>query len=112
MGFGFLHRFIKGKQKSVAAPRDAHHWQGLQQLEPRLLLSGSGYVDTQDHDDDTTDSLTILHSGFEAGWDGWTQETSDSFDWARISGQTVSSDTGPSAAFQPSQPPSMDQTAV
>ena len=39
MGFGFLRRLIAGKQKDIAASLSNHHWQGLQQLKPRLLLS-------------------------------------------------------------------------
>ena len=39
MGLRFLWRFLTSKQKDITAPLNAHHWQGLQQLEPRLLLS-------------------------------------------------------------------------
>lgn len=36
--------------------------------------------------------------GFESGFGGWTQVSGDDFDWARNSGGTPSSSTGPSAA--------------
>jgi len=44
MGFGVLYQFIKGKQKKISAPLNAHHRQGLHQLEPRLLLSADVLV--------------------------------------------------------------------
>jgi PKD repeat protein len=38
--------------------------------------------------------------GFETGFGIWKQSTNDDFDWERISGQTPSSGTGPTQAFE------------
>ena len=44
MHFDVLRRLLPDKRRKVIASTEI--WQGLQQLEPRLLLSGSGFIDT------------------------------------------------------------------
>ena len=43
MHFDVLRRLLPDKRRKVIASTEI--WQGLQQLEPRLLLSGSGFID-------------------------------------------------------------------
>ena len=102
-----LFGFLRGRRKmchiQVAVKSvPVGHWQGLQPLEPRLLLSGSGYVDALINDNDSVDagaaSSTVLHSDFESDFDKWSQGIGDDFDWARETGPTTSWGTGPASA--------------
>ncbi|MFK7909022.1 MAG: M6 family metalloprotease domain-containing protein [Akkermansiaceae bacterium] len=71
-------------------------------------------------DESDADFIISSCSSFETDLDGWEQDTNDELDWIRLSGSTVSSNTGPSSAsdgfnylyIEASSPNFPDKTAI